>query len=230
MSVNSLSQWGITALLFAVLGGLIWHNYAAQTPAAQAAPPPFDQRFTDFTARAFNPEGALSWTFTGASLRHLANDQGYAFVAPDFLLQARNPNTPPWRLTAPTGTANENLSTVLLQGGVHGQRAAAQTTAATESQKASKSTTQGELTFKTEALTIKPRQQVAQSTDSSQFAELDRKNQPLWISESTGFHLDYAQNIFKQTAVRDQYNRPAMVQNTAPSHRTNPPSAVGAQP
>jgi lipopolysaccharide export system protein LptC len=225
MPINALlSQWGITALLFAVLGGLIWKNFAAQ-PATQNAPPaPFDQRFTDFTARAFNPAGALAWTLTGSRLTHRTGDQGYQFRTPDFLLQARDADTPPWRLTAPTGTANETLSEVQLEGGVQGSRAAFNSE--------TKGGMQGALVFTTAALTLKPSQQIALSQDPTHFAELGRNNQPLWTSDSTGFNLDYATNIFKQVSVRDQYNRPKIERGSdqTPSNRTTPKIPAGAQP
>jgi LPS export ABC transporter protein LptC len=217
MPINALSQWGITALLFAVLGGLIWKNFAAQAPTQTLPPAPFDQRFTDFTARAFNPTGALAWTLTGSTLTHLTYDQGYQIRTPDFLLQARDANTPPWRLTAPTGTGNETLSEVLLSGGVEGSRAAFESKA--------KGGMQGAIKFTTAALTLKPKQQIALSQDPAHFAELDRNNQPLWTSDSTGFSLDYATNIFRQASVRDQYNRPKIEHGSNPI----PTSAIPLQ-
>ncbi|MGC8697842.1 MAG: LPS export ABC transporter periplasmic protein LptC [Halothiobacillus sp.] len=224
MPINALSQWGITALLFAVLGGLIWKNVSVQPPAQNLPPAPFDQRFTDFTARAFNPAGALAWTLTGSTLTHLTSDQGYQIRSPDFLMQARDADTPPWRLTAPTGTANEPLSEVLLEGGVEGSRAAFNSKA--------KGGMQGAIKFTTAALTLKPKQQMALSQDPTHFAELDRKNQPLWTSDSTGFSLNYAANLFKQDSVRDQYNRPKIEHgsNQNPGIRTNANLPAGAQP
>lgn len=224
MPINALSQWGVAALLFAVLGGLIWKNFVAQPATQNLTLAAFDQRFTDFTARAFNPDGALAWTLTGSSLTHQTGDQGYQFHTPDFLLQARDADTPPWRLTAPTGTANETLSEVQLEGGVHGSRAAFDSKA--------KGGRQGALVFTTEALTLKPSQQIALSQDPTHFAELDRHNQPLWTSDSTGFSLNYANNIFKQASVRDQYNRPQIERGSdqLPSHRTTPHIPAGVQP
>jgi len=220
---NALSQWGITALLFAVLGGLIWKNFAAQPPAQNLPPAPFDQQFTEFTARAFNPAGALAWTLTGSRLTHQPDDQGYRIHTPDFLLEVRDADTPPWRLTAPTGTGNETLSEVRLEGGVEGSRAAFDSKA--------KGGMQGALVLTTAALTLKPSQQIALSQDPTHFAELDRKNQPVWTSDSNGFSLDYATNIFKQASVHDQYNRPNIERGShqKPSN-SNTPTPAGAQP
>lgn len=227
MPANTLGQFGIAALLFALLGGLLWKNFLSQSPTASLRPAEFDQRFTDFTAREFSVQGALVWTLSGRTLRHLTGDQGYRFSDPDFLLQARDAASPPWRLTAPQGSANEDLSQVLLEGGVKGSRAAFDSQATHQ-----QGNNQGELIFSTAALSIKPRLQEAMSHDPTHFAELNPGNRPLWTSDSADFHLNYTAQLFQQTQVRDHYNHPNL-QNSASQalHSAHSPTTnPGAQP
>jgi len=209
MSFQQVGQFLLAVALFALLGLLIWKNYLAPKPEVAAIPAVFDQQFTDFTARQFNVTGGLDWTVSGSRLNHLTEDKGYRFDQVECLLESKEKNTPPWVLTAPTGSANERLTTVELTGGVEGHRAP--------------SGNQGALVFGTRTLTIHPQEQKASSNDPTHLAEMNPDDQARWTSDASAFNLNYDTQVFQQSEVRDHYNRPTPVQET-------PDNSQGAQP
>lgn len=209
MSFQQIGQFFIAVGLFALLGLLVWKNYLAPRQEAATTPAVYDQQFTDFTARQFNQNGGLEWTVSGSQLDHLTKDKGYRFNRVECLLESKEENTPPWRLSAPTGSADERLTTVELTGGVEGHRAP--------------SMNQGALVFGTQTMTIQPQEQKAASIDPTHLAEMNNKGQPRWTSDSSAFNLNYATQVFQQTKVRDHYNRPIPAQKT-------PDNSQGAHP
>lgn len=209
MSFQQIGQFFIAVGLFALLGLLVWKNYLAPRQEAATTPAVYDQQFTDFTARQFNQNGGLEWTVSGSQLDHLTKDKGYRFNQVECLLESKEENTPPWRLSAPTGSADERLTTVELTGGVEGHRAP--------------SGNQGALVFGTQTMTIRPQEQKAASIDPTHLAEMNNKGQPRWTSDSSAFNLNYATQVFQQTKVRDHYNRPIPAQKT-------PDNSQGAHP
>lgn len=209
MSFQKVGQFFIAVALFALLGLLIWKNYLAPKQEAAATPAIFDQQFTDFTARQFNQKGGLEWTVSGSQLNHLTKDKGYRFNQVECLLESKEKNAPPWRLSAPTGSADERLTTVELTGGVEGHRAP--------------SGNQGALVFGTRTMTIQPQEQKAASNDPTHLAEMSTDGQPRWTSDSSAFNLNYDSQVFQQSKVRDHYNRPV-------SAKVTPDSSQGAHP
>ncbi len=201
MSFQQIGQFLIAAALFALLGLLVWKNYLAPKPEVATTPAAFDQQFTDFTARQFDQSGGLEWTVSGSRLNHLTGDKGYRFNQVDFLLAGKEKNTPPWRLSAPKGSADEHLDTVELAGGVEGHRAP--------------SGHQGALVFGTQAMTIRPQEQKAFSHDQTHLAEMDTDDQPRWTSDSSTFNLNYDTQVFQQSRVHDHYNRPTKHQTSS---------------
>lgn len=209
MSFQQVGQFFIAVVLFALLGLLVWKNYLAPKQEVATTPAAFDQQFTDFTARQFNQNGGLEWTVSGSQLNHLTEDKGYRFNQVECLLESKEENTPPWRLSAPTGSADERLTTVELTGGVEGHRAP--------------SGAQGALVFGTRTMTIQPQEQKASSEDPTRIAEMNTDGQPRWTSNSSAFNLNYDTQVFQQSEVRDHYNRPIPPQET-------PDNSQGAQP
>lgn len=217
MPQNVLSQILIAAFLFAVLALLLWENTASQAPTAPGHVAEVDQRFTFFTAQQYNTTGARQWTLSGAGLQHYAGNRGYQMSQPKLLIDNRDASVPNWQLTAPEGTANEALTEIRFTGGVLGDRPAYRH--------------QGTLQFRTEAMTIEPKTQTAHSTDASSFAELGPQSQPMWISQSTGFLLNYATERIDQRQVRDQFNRPSRDRASPPLSPSRPSSpSHGAPP
>jgi lipopolysaccharide export system protein LptC len=209
MSFQQVGQFFIAAALFALLGILVWKNYIAPKQEVASIPAAFDQRFSDFTARQFNRKGALDWTVSGSQLNHLTDDKGYRFNQVECLLESKENNAPPWRLSAPTGSADERLTSVELTGGVEGHRAA--------------SGNQGALVFGTRTMTIQPQEQKAASTDPTRLAEMNTDGQPRWTSNSSAFNLNYNNQVFQQSKVHDHFNRPVSV-------KVKSDTSQGAQP
>ena len=203
MNKSLLGQTLLALLLFAALGALLWKNYAEQRPQAPARPAEFDQRFTDFSARQFTTQGALNWLMTGAKLDHRTGDQGYTARDLDVLLYSpRSPASPPWRLHANTGTADEKLTEIQLEGTVHGTRAPYQS--------------QGELQFSTAALTLWPDKNQAASRTASTVIEQTASGTPRWQSSAQTFTLDYRSQELTQSRVVDRYNPPRAAPHAAP--------------
>lgn len=218
MSLQRLGQPLIALALFALLGLLIWKNYLAPQQQTAVTPPAFDQQFTDFTARQFRQNGLLSWTVSGAELRHLTKKKGYQFSQVECLLESKDNNTPPWLLTAPSGGANDRLTVVKLTGGVQGHRAA--------------NGALGALVFGTQTMTILPQQQQASSAVSTHLAEMNRPGKApqaktRWTSDSSSFNLNYDTQVFQQTDVRDHYNPP---KPPAKTPANSPDNNQGARP
>lgn len=209
MSQQHVGQFLIATVLFVLLGLLVWKNYLAPHQVATTTPAVFDQQFSDFTARQFNQKGELEWTVSGSRLNHLTEDKGYRFTQVECLLESKEKNTPPWRLSAPTGSADEGLSVVHLTGGVEGHRAP--------------TAKQGALFFDTQAMMIRPRKQTAESNDPTHLAEISSNGHSRWTSDSSGFNLNYDTQVFEQSKVRDHYNRPAPTQKM-------PNTSQGAHP
>lgn len=193
----------LSVVLFALLGFLMWKNYFAPQQEAATKPAAFDQQFTDFTARQFNKNGELAWNVHGSELNHLTEDKGYRFKQVACLLESKDKNAPPWRLSAPSGSADERLTTVELTGGVKGHRAP--------------TVNQGALIMSTQSMTIKPQKQTVSSRDPTALSEINHKEQPRWTSDSDGFKLDYSTQVFQQLKVRDHYNRPHNLPENMPA-------------
>lgn len=203
MNQSLVGQTLLALLLFGVLGGLLWKNYGEQTASAPLNPAPFDQRFTDFSARQFTAAGNLNWLMTGAGLDHLTGDRGYTAHALDVLLYPpKNPASPPWHLRADNGTANETLEEIQLRGQVSGTRAPYQA--------------QGELQFDTSALTLWPKTDQAASTTQSTVFERANTGAPRWQSTAQGFTLNYLQQTLTQSQVIDRYNPPRAAPGASP--------------
>ncbi|WP_407275301.1 LPS export ABC transporter periplasmic protein LptC [Halothiobacillus sp. DCM-1] len=198
-----LGQTALALGLFGVLGLMLWKNYGEQHGAAPIGPAPFDQRFTDFSARQFTAQGELNWLITGARLDHLTGDRGYTARDLDALLYSlRSPKSPPWHIHADTGTADEKLSEIHLQGAVQGTRAP--------------TASQGELRFTTDALTLWPSQDRAASTTESTLSELTHTGQPRWQSTAQRFTLEYQAQTLTQSQVIDRYNPPRAAPGASP--------------
>lgn len=223
MPQNVISQITLATLLFVVLGFLVWRNNLEHAGPQTGHAAETDQRFTGFVARQFGASGQLQWTLHGKTVQHDTGDRGYAMSAPELIVTDRQHAGPPWRLSAPIGTANEALTDIRLSGGVIGQRAAYNR--------------QGPLRFRSETLDISPRTDTARSDDKSRFAELDDQGNPVWSSDATSFRLNYREQRLEQSQVQDSYRPAAIVQT--PTHATRRPddspssqdqTALGAQP
>lgn len=203
MNKPLLGQTLLALLLFTALGALLWKNHAEQTRQAPTRPAEFDQRFTDFSARQFTANGTLNWLMTGAGLDHRTGDQGYTARDLDVLLYSpRNPASPPWRLHADTGTADEKLAEIQLEGAVHGTRAPYQS--------------QGELQFSTATLTLWPDKNQAASRTASTVIEQTASGTPRWQSSAQTFALDYRSQELTQSGVVDRYNPPRAAPGDSP--------------
>ena len=203
MNQSLLGQTLLALLLFAILGLLLWKNHQTGSATAPREPAQFDQRFTDFSARQFTDEGTLNWLMTGARLDHLTEDRGYTARDLDLLLYTpRQSATPPWHIHAETGTADEKLSEIQLHGHVVGVRAPYQA--------------QGELQFRTTALTLWPKTDRAESSATTTFSEQNPTGGTRWQSTAQGFTLDYQKQELTQSQITDRYNPPRAVPGATP--------------
>jgi len=199
-------------VLTAVVAALAWFNLRERQTVTSGQTARVDQRFTDFTGTQFGQDGAVRWKLTGNRLEHLTRKAGYRIQQPAFSFHDEKQPGPPWTLTAPTGTADNDLKKILLSGGVVGKRAAWDN--------------HGQLNLRTAELTIKPNQRKASSQTDTTFSETrpDGGGRQVWRSHSQGFALDYNSQILQQSRVDDRLepHRDAG-QKRHQSPRTTPP-------
>lgn len=202
------------ALLAVLVAALAWINlHDRQAPSHQDTAN-VDQQFSDFTATQFGHDGTAQWQLTGTTLEHLRHQAGYRIQQPAFRFHDSKQPGPPWTLTAPSGTADNDLTQLLLTGGVVGKRAAWGD--------------HGQLNLHTERLTIKPKRRKAMSHTRTVFSET-RPHQgglTVWRSQSDGFTLDYDSQILQQSRVEDRLEPRFDASYTPPPHTRTAPATT----
>ncbi len=178
-------------LLGALVAGLAWYNLRQQVVVERPTTAQVDQSFRGFTAVQYDAAGQSQWQLTGQALEHLRQHGGYRITQPEILFSDSKQPGPPWVLSAPKGVADNNLTQVVLSGGVNGKRAPW--------------SDHGQLNLRTEQLTIAPKQRQAHSDVATVFSETRPSSDKdvVWRSRSNGFSLDYDQQILQQSRVDD---------------------------